>query len=108
MNSDVRDVLRPLVSLLGRSAFSQDDLFRLVAPKRGKTNLVKAFNLCDGTRTQADVRKLVKFDRGNFSRIVDRWIEAGILFRLGEGREARLLHVYALMRSEVNGRPKTK
>jgi hypothetical protein len=48
MNDDVRDVLRPLVSLLGRSTFPPDELIGIVAPKRGKAKLVKAFNLCEG------------------------------------------------------------
>lgn len=82
-----------MISLLGRSVFPRHDLMEIVAPLKGKEKQTKAFNLCDGTRSQADIGKQLKLDAGNFSRTVARWIEAGVVFRLGEGRDARLLHV---------------
>jgi len=60
---------------------------------------VAAFNLCDGSRSQGDIAKVLKLDAGNFSRTVGRWIDEGVVFRLGDGREAKLLHVYPLPES---------
>jgi hypothetical protein len=56
----------------------------------------QAFNMCDGARSQGDIVKALKFDQGNFSKTVARWIEAGVVLRLGEGRDTKLLHVYPL------------
>jgi hypothetical protein len=100
MNRETNDLLRALISVSGRTAFPRDELMKLIAPKKGMEKQIKAFNLCDGSRTQAEVAKSLKLDSSNFSGTVSRWIEAGILFRLGEGREARLLHVYRLTEGE--------
>lgn len=56
----------------------------------------KAFNMCDGSRSQGEIIKALKLDQGNFSKTVTRWVDAGIAIRLGEGRETKLLHVYPL------------
>jgi hypothetical protein len=98
-----------LIAILGvtaRQAFPPDRLAELVAPKKVKGDKqVKAFNLCDGTLTQSEIAKALKLDQGNFSRTVSRWADAGIVFRLGEGREAKLLHVYPL---PANGKSKER
>ena len=57
---------------------------------------IKAFNLCDGTLNQAEVAKKCNMDRGNLSRTLARWRENGVLFVLGERRNATFLHIYPL------------
>ena len=57
---------------------------------------LRAFNLCDGSRTQAEIGKELGLDSGNFSKTINRWIDEGIVIRVGEKREARPLHVYPL------------
>jgi hypothetical protein len=89
-------LLLALISLAGRAVFPPDKLLKIVYSKGSGTKQIKAFNLCDGSRTQADVVKQCKLDAGNFSRTVSRWIEEGIVFRIGEGRDAKLLHIYSL------------
>jgi len=86
------ELLRPLLSLIGRAVIPPKTVAELV----GTGKQLAAYNLCDGTKKQSEVVEQVKIDSGNFSRIVTKWIEAGILFRIGEGREARLLHVYPI------------
>jgi hypothetical protein len=86
------DLLKALVQLVGRQAFPEDGLRELIGSERNQ----EAFNLCDGTRAQGAVAKTAGIDAGNFSRTVGRWLEAGIVFKIGEGPEARLLHVYPL------------
>jgi DNA-binding MarR family transcriptional regulator len=108
MNGDAQHLFRPLISLLGRSVFPHHDLVEIVTPLKGMEKQVKAFNLCDGSRSQAEIGKQLKLDAGNFSRTVSRWIEAGVVFRLGEGRDARLLHVYPLTQNGNKGGHKKK
>jgi hypothetical protein len=40
--------------------------------------------------------KELGLDQGNFSKTITRWIDEGIVIRVGEKREARPLHVYPL------------
>ena len=91
--SETDELLRILISLAGRTAFPEEILQALIGPS--PKNLA-AYNLCDGSRTQAEVVKAAKVDQGQFSRAASRWVELGILFKLGTGREARLLHLYQL------------
>jgi hypothetical protein len=84
--------LRAILATTARQTFPPDQLAEMVGPPKQ----VQAFNLCDGTRSQTDIAKALKLDSGNFSRTVSRWVKAGIVFRLGEKSEAKLLHVYPL------------
>ena len=83
-NSEI--LLRAILSVISRQTFSPEQLATIVLKRSGEKQL-RAFNLCDGTRTQGQIAKEVKLDEGNFSGTVKRWIEEGILFRLGEGRD---------------------
>jgi len=85
-------LLQALISLTGRSVFPVDDLHDLVGDGKQR----KAFNLCDGTRGQTEIAKALNIDQGSFSRTVSRWVDEGVVFRVGEGRDTRLLHVYPL------------
>ena len=77
------------------STISREVRRNQIATGRG-TKQVEAFNLADGTRTQSEIAEQVKMDQGQLSRTVSRWIEAGIMFRLGDGRDAKLLHIYPI------------
>ncbi|MBL8756903.1 MAG: MarR family transcriptional regulator [Phycisphaerae bacterium] len=94
-------LLRAILSVTARQTFPPDKLAEIV----GAAKQVQAFNLCDGSKGQADIAKTLKLDQGNFSRTVSRWVDEGIVFRLGEGREAKLLHVYPLTTAS---KPKSK
>ena len=89
-------LLRAILAICGRQTFSPERLTEIVSP--GGAKHVQAFNLCDGSKGQGEIGKALKLDSGNFSRTVSRWIEEGVVVRLGEGREAKLLHVYPLPR----------
>ena len=91
-NSEV--LLRAIFSAIARQTFPPRDLLGIVRSGRAGDKQVRAFNMCDGTKSQGEIAKALKVDAGNFSRTVARWIEAGILVRLGEGRDAKLLHAY--------------
>jgi len=91
-NSEV--LLRAILSAIARQTFPLHDLLSIVRSGGAGDKQVSAFNMCDGTKSQGEVAKALKLDAGNFSRTVARWIEEGILVRLGDGREAKLLHAY--------------
>lgn len=89
-------LLKAIFSMVARQAIPPQRVAKIVMAKGAGAKHRAAYNLCDGTRTQADIVKALKLQQGNFSRLVSRWIEAGIVIRLGEGRETMLLHVYPL------------
>ena len=87
------DLLRCLLHVVGRTAISANDVREVVG---GGENRVKAFNLFDGSRTILEVARTTKIDQGNLSRAVGRWVENGIAYWVGEGADARLLHIYPI------------
>jgi DNA-binding MarR family transcriptional regulator len=104
MPDNLQLLLRAILSTSARQAFPSEHLAETVL--RGGIKYLRAFNMCDGTMGQGEIAARAKLDRGNFSRTVARWIEAGIVFRLGEGREATLLHVYPLQEDAARRKDK--
>lgn len=87
------DLLRCLVHLVGRAAIPPDTVLDVIGS--GKKQL-KAFNLCDGSHTLTEIARKTKISQGNLSRTVSRWSQHGIVFWIGEGKDARLLHAYMI------------
>jgi hypothetical protein len=90
------DLLRALLTVTARAVFPVEKLAGIVQSVGAGEKQLAAYNLCDGNRKQAEIAKALSLDAGNFSRTVGRWIDAGIVFRLGEGRDATLMHVYPI------------
>jgi hypothetical protein len=88
-----RDLLRCLVHVVGRAAIPIKDVRAAIG--RGK-NRVKAFNLFDGSHTLQEVVRATHIDQGNLSRAANGWVKNGIAFWIGEGNDARLLHIYPI------------
>ena len=95
-SSELQLLLRAVLSTVGRSVFSVTEVYSLVNPTGRGTKQVGAYNLADGKRTQAEIAALVKLDQGQLSRTMARWVDAGIMFRVSEGHEARFLHLYPI------------
>jgi len=87
-------LLKGILATVGRTAFPPEALYKIVAPTVGSTKQVLAYNLCDGETPQADIGKKVKLDSGNFSRTIAKWVEAGVVIRVGD--EGHPLHLYPL------------
>ena len=87
-------LLKGILAAVGRTAFPPDTLYKIVAPTAGSTKQVVAYNLCDGETPQAEIGKRAKLDTGNLSRTIARWIEAGVVIRIGP--EQFPLHLYPL------------
>ena len=108
MPDNVEALLRALVSVTSRMAFPARVLADIVVSGGASQKQVRAFNLCDGSMSQGEIAKALRLDAGNFSRTVSRWIDAGIVFRQVAGRDAKLLHVYALSEEAVKARRREK
>lgn len=90
-SSTLEQLITCLIQVIGRSAIPSDQVRAIVGD--GRSNR-KAFNLCDGTNTQMDIARKLKIDQGQLSRTCSRWVENGVAFWIGNGKEARLLHIY--------------
>ena len=95
-NSTTDTILRAILNVSARRTFPPDQLGEIVMAGGAHLKQLEAFNMCDGTVSQGEVAKALKLDPSNFSRTVARWVDAGVMFRLGEGRETKLLHIYPL------------
>lgn len=89
-------LLRAILATVARQTFSTEFITEKVAVGADKAKQVDAYNSCDGTKSQSEIAKAVGLDQGSFSRTVARWIELGIVIRVGEGREIKLVHVYPI------------
>lgn len=87
--------------MCARQAIPEERLAQIVATKSAGDSQVAAYNLCDGRKGQTEIARSLGIDPGNFSRTVARWIEAGVVLKLGDGRDATLLHVYPLSKEAI-------
>lgn len=87
--------LRAILATVARQTFSPSKIIEIMGPNAGEKQR-RAFNLCDGSKSQAEIIKELGLDSGNFSKTLSRWVDEGIVIRVGEGREAKPLHVYPL------------
>lgn len=104
MSINSEALLRAILGVTARQTFPVDRLTEIVLAKGTSKKQLRAYNMCDGTKMQGEIAKALKLDRGNFSRTVARWVDAGVVCRLGEGREAKLLHVYPLPEGATKSR----
>lgn len=91
-------LLRAIFQMTARQVFSEEKLLQILVPKGAGATQVAAYNKCDGTKTQSEIVKDLGLDQGNFSRTLARWIDAGIVIRLGDKSDCKLLHIYPLLK----------
>lgn len=92
-SAELEQLIECLIQVIGRATMPPDRVQELVGGGRANT---KAFNMCDGSATQKNIAKTLRIDQGQLSRTFSRWVESGIAFRVGDGTEARLLHIYPI------------
>lgn len=93
---ETQDVLlRAILATVARQTFPPARIIEILGAAAGEKQH-RAYNMCDGSRSQADIAKELGFDQGNFSKTLNRWIDEGIVVRVGEKRDTRPLHVYPL------------
>jgi hypothetical protein len=95
------ELLKAILATVARTAFPPDVLAKIVAPTIDSEKQVSAYNMCDGRTSHSDIIKKAKLDKGSFSRTVTRWVEAGVVVRVGPDRLP--LHVYPLMEPLAKG-----
>lgn len=100
-DTTLADLLRCAIHVVGRIAIPPDQVRQILA---GGDKSIKAFNLCDGTRTLTEIAKGAGLDQGNLSRAASRWVAHGVAFWVGKGRDARLMNIYPIPKVE---RPKS-
>jgi hypothetical protein len=94
MNNDsINDMLGCVIQVVGRLVLPPEKVLEIVGT--GK-NYLKAYNLCDGRNSQMEVVDQTGIDQGSLSKVYKRWVENGVAFWIGEGKEKRLLHIYPL------------
>jgi hypothetical protein len=84
---------------LGRGTFPPGTLHRIVAPQKNSAKNLAAYNACDGNTPQTEIARKAKLDQGALSRLLSRWIEAGIMIRIG--RDQFPLHIYPLTKEAL-------
>lgn len=87
-------LLKGILATLGRTAFPPDKLYKIVAPTAGSAKQVQAYNLCDGETNQAEISMRLKIDHSNLSKNIAKWVEAGVVIRVGA--DGHPLHLYPL------------
>jgi hypothetical protein len=92
-------LLRAIFATVGRSTFAPQQVYRVITPHGRSDKQLAAYNLCDGKTPQADIATKAKLDKGEMSRALVRWIEAGIVVRIGP--EQFPLHVYRLSKEAL-------
>jgi DNA-binding MarR family transcriptional regulator len=90
-------LLRAILATVARKTFPPAELYKMVAPTAGSSKQLAAYNLCDGKTPQTEIGKRANLDQGNLSRSIARWIEAGIMVRVG--RDEHPMHVYPLTKA---------
>ena len=91
------ELLKAILATVARTAFPPDALTRIIAPTASSHKQLLAYNLCNGETPQTEICKKAKLDAGSFSRSVSKWIEAGVLIRVG--KERLPLHLYPLTKN---------
>lgn len=97
------ELLKAILATVARATYPPQELFKIVAPTAGSQKQLLAYNLCDGETPQSTIGKKAQLDTGNLSRAITRWVEAGVVVRVGPDRYP--LHVYPLVEGSYKAVP---
>ena len=100
MSSNEEGLLRAILATVARQTFSPEDITNIVAPQANSAKWIKVYNACDGSLSQAEIVKKTKVDSSDLSKKIKKWIDAGILVKLADGKTDYPVHVYPI--PEVN------
>jgi DNA-binding MarR family transcriptional regulator len=98
-------LLRMLIQVIARAAIPFATVQEIVGNKK---NQILAFNLCDGNTPMRSIAKKARVDQGSLSRTSRRWVEAGVAFRIGDEKNAKLLRVYPISSKPIPKKPRGK
>lgn len=79
-----------VILLLAKVNFTSKQVREIITKGRGRNAaaFIKAYNLCDGSRTQVKVAKEAGVDPGALSRALQKWEEEGIIYRIKSETES--------------------
>ena len=93
-----------IISLLGRIAFPEDKLRKIITKKSKKPkHMIDAYNLCNGNLTTNQIAKKVGIDNSVLNKATVKWEKMGIITNLGErgkGKTILPLHLYSISEEE--------
>lgn len=89
---ELKDLIRALIGIGGRVVFPEETLLKIVAPTKSSSKYLQAYNLFDGTRSQREIARQVGLDDGNLNKALQRWVNMGVIFKVGEN----MMHLYPL------------
>lgn len=90
-------LLKAILAMASRATIPPEELCKIVAPTAKSDKQILAYNLCDGETSQAEICKKTKLLKGNLSSSITRWVEAGVMVRVGADRLP--MHLYPLPKS---------
>lgn len=99
------ELLKCIFHVIARASVNPDQARRVIGEG---TKQLRAFNLCDGTRTISQVASAAKIDSGNFSRTLARWVSHGLIFKLCANNDRYPLHLYPIPTSGEGLAPRTR
>jgi Fic family protein len=72
-----------IISLLGRMAFTQDEVRNIVTlKKRNPESYVDGYNACDGNNSVSEIAQIVGVSQPTISPILGHWEELGIIYEV--------------------------
>ncbi|MGH2684887.1 MAG: hypothetical protein ACRDJP_05400 [Actinomycetota bacterium] len=95
-NEELTSLARVLVHVLARGPVAEDYIRGVVAPRGTERRWIQAYNLCDGTRTDAQIAEAVGLDQDALGRAIDRWQSVGIIFPIQSNGATQMLHLYPI------------
>ena len=95
--NETETLLKAILAMVSRATIPPEELRKTVAPTAKSDKQVLAYNLCDGETPQVEICKKTKLKKGNLSSSITRWVEAGVMVRVGPDRLP--MHLYPLPKS---------
>jgi len=81
-----------IIKLLGRIAFNEQDVKRIVTFKKGNKakDYIRGYNECDGKKSLQELAKIIGVSPSTLSPILKSWEEEGIVYRTLDGKYKRV------------------
>jgi hypothetical protein len=90
-------LLKAILAMVSRATIPPQELSKIIAPTARSEKQILAYNSCDGETSQVEICKKAKLKKGNLSTSITRWVEAGVMVRVGPDRLP--MHLYPLSKS---------
>ena len=88
MNDDLKKIVKQneiIISLLGRLAFTPDQVREIVTFKKRenlKQRYINGYNALDGKKSVSEIANIIGITQGTLSPILAQWEELGIIYEI--------------------------